>query len=598
MIPIPVISEMTKSFGLADRTGQARHGRGTGGAHPGRVLRRAGAAALTALSLAAAGCGSSGSPSSGHSSPAAGRAGGTYTILANAAFGDADPARNYTLGEWQLLYDTHDGLAQFQRVGGAAGDKIVPDLATAIPTPTNGGKTYLFHIRRGIKFSNGQALKPSDFVKTFERQFTVPGPTSFYSVIVGASKCSPKGCDLRQGVVADDKNYTLTIHLTTPDPEFIDALALPFADVVPASTQSSDTGNNVPPGTGPYMWKSYNPNSEAVLVRNPYFHVWNPLAQPAGYPNEIIEKYGETVSDEVTAVQNGQADEVYDGDTIPADRLNELNGAQYSKQVHINPLTADWYWALNTTQPPFNNLKARQAINFAADRSADVKIAGGPSLAVPTCQVLPPNFPGYQPYCPYTAGTDHTKWTGPDLAKAKALVKASGTAGMKVVVNTTTDEAGKALAAQMVSDLNKIGYKASIQPLNGSVQYSFIQNSNNITKWNVAYSAWYQDYPAASDFLNVLLGCGSIHLHSDASPNIAEFCNKSIQSQMNRAEVLGETNQTAANNLWAKVDHEVTDQAPWVDMYNPKQIDFLSARVHGYVWNPQLFILIDQQWIK
>jgi len=169
---------------------------------------------------------------------------------------------------------------------------------------------------------------------------------------------------------------------------------------------------------------------------------------------------------------------------------------------------------------------------------------------------------------------------------------------MKVVVNTTTDETGKALAAQMVSDLNKIGYKTSLQPLNGSVQYAFIQNSNNIAKWNVSYSAWYQDYPAASDFLNVLLGCGSIHPHSDASPNIAEFCDKSIQAQMDKAEVLGETNQTAANNLWAQVDHEVTDQAPWVDMYNPKQIDFLSARVHGYVWNPQLFILFDQQWIK
>jgi peptide/nickel transport system substrate-binding protein len=575
MIAIPVKSEKSKTRGS----------------------RRVGVAAMTVLALAAAGCGSATTPSKGGGA-AKGRAGGTYTILANAAFGGADPAQNYTLGEWQLLYDTHDGLVQFQRVGGAAGDKIVPDLATAVPAPTDGGKTYLFHIRRGIKFSNGQVMKPSDFVKTFERQFTVPGPTSFYSVIAGASKCSTKGCDLSKGVVADDKNYTLTIHLTKPDPEFIDALALPFLYVVPASTQSSNTGNNVPPGTGPYMWKSYNPNSAAVLVRNRYFHVWNPLAQPAGYPNEIIEKFGETVSDEVTAVENGQADEVYDGDTIPADRLNELNSPQFANRVHINPLTADWYWALNTKEPPFNNLKARQAINFAADRSAYVKIAGGPSLAVPTCQVLPPNFPGYKPYCPYTAGTDTTKWTAPDLAKARALVKASGTAGMKVVVNTTTDETGKALAAQMVSDLNKIGYKTSIQPLNGSVQYAFIQNSNNITKWNVSYSAWYQDYPAASDFLNVLLGCGSIHPHSDASPNIAEFCNNSIQAQMNQAEVLGETNQTAANNLWAQVDHEVTNQAPWVDMYNPKQIDFLSARVHGYVWNPQLFILIDQQWIK
>ncbi len=102
MIPIPAISEMPKLFGLAGRAGQTRHGRGTGGAHPGRVLRRAGAAALTALSLAAAGCGSSGSPSSGSSSPAAGHAGGTYTILASSAFGVADPAQNYTLEEWQL----------------------------------------------------------------------------------------------------------------------------------------------------------------------------------------------------------------------------------------------------------------------------------------------------------------------------------------------------------------------------------------------------------------------------------------------------------------------------------------------------------------
>jgi peptide/nickel transport system substrate-binding protein len=559
------------------------------------MARRAGAAAVTVLALVAAGCGSSASPSKG-SGPAKGHAGGTYTILASSGFGVADPAQNYTLQEWQLLIDTHDGLVQFERVGGTAGTKIVPDLATAIPTPTDGGKTYLFNIRKGIKFSNGQVMKPSDFVRTFERQFTVPGPTTFYSGIVGASKCSTKGCDLSKGVVADDNTYTLTIHLTAADPEFLDKLALPFAYVVPASTSLKLTGNNVPPGTGPYLWQSYNPNSEAVLVRNKYFHVWNPQAQPAGYPDKIVEKYGQTVSDEVTAVENGQADEVFDGDVIPADRLNELNGAQFANQVHVNALTADWYFAFNTKQPPFNNLKARQAVNFAADRNAYVKIGGGPSLAVPTCQILPPNFPGYKPYCPYTAGGGTTKWTGPDLAKARALVKASGTAGAKVVVNT--DIPDKALGEQMVSDLNKIGYKASIQVLAGTIQYPFIQNSNNSKKWNIAWSAWYQDYPAPSDFLNVLLGCGSIHPGSDASPNIAAFCDPSIQKLMTKAENLGVTNPPAANNIWAQVDHAMTDQAPWVDLYNPKQIDFLSKRVHGYLWNPQWYILIDQQWLK
>ena len=561
-----------------------------------------GLAALTVIALAAAGCGNSSpaasSGSSSGTSTAAGHSGGTFTILANSNFGVADPAQNYTLEEWQLLIDTHDGLTTFQKVGGVAGTKIVPDLATSIPTPTNGGKTYVFNIRHGIKFSNGQVLKPSDFVTTFERQFTVPGPTSFYSGIVGASKCSTKGCDLsKAGVIADDKAYTLTINLTAPDPELMDQLALPFAFVVPASTSLKLTGNTVPPGTGPYMWKSYNPNTAAVLVRNPYFKVWDQSAQPNGYPNEIVEKYGLQVSDEVTAVENGTANEVFDQDGIPSDQLTTLNSPQYAGQVHVNTLTADYYMALNTRRPPFNNLQARQAINYAANRTADVKIYGGPSLAVPACQILPPNFPSYVPYCPFTAGSQ-TVWSGPNLAKAKALVKASGTAGDTVVVNGTTDTVGKALSEQMVADLNAIGYKASTQLLSAGTQYAFVQNSANSSKWNVGYSQWFQDYPAQSDFLNVLLGCGTIHPNSDASPNIAAFCNKNINSQMLQAESDEATNPAQATSLWTTIDHEVTQQAAWVDLFNPKQIDFLSKNVHGYEWNPQWYILIDQLWLS
>ena len=557
-----------------------------------------------AVIAVAAGCGGSGSSSSsssgGGSTPAAGtpQKGGTLTILASSAFGVADPAQNYTLQQWAFLIDTHDGLVQFKRVGGTAGTQLVPDLATEIPQPTDGGKTYTFNIRKGIKFSDGTTMKPSDFVTTFERQFTVPGPTSFYSGIVGADKCTPKKCDLSQGVVADDSAYTLTIHLAAADPELLFKLALPFAYVVPGNTSPKLTGNNVPPGTGPYMWQSYDPNKEAVLVRNPYFKVWNPDAQPEGYPDKIVEKYGLQVSDEVTAVENDQADLVFAGDTIPSDRLNEL-GTQYADQTHVNALTADWYMALNTQTPPFNNLKARQAINFAFDRGAAVKLAGGSSLAVPTCQVLPPNFPGYVQYCPYTANATADgagAWTAPDYDKAKQLVQESGTAGTKVVVNT--DGPDKPFGEQMVSDLNKIGYKASLVVLAGSIQYPFVQNSKNSDKWQVAWSAWYQDYPAPSDFLNVLLGCGSIHPNSDASPNIAAFCDKGIQAKMDKALQTGVTDPEAANQLWAEVDHEVTDQAPWVDMYNPKQIDFLSSRVQGYQWSPQWYILYDQLWLK
>ena len=152
------------------------------------LLRRVFKLSIPIAAIAvAAGCGGGGSSSSGSSggggTAAAGtpQKGGTLTILANSSFGVADPAQNYTLQEWALLIDTHDGLVQFKRVGGSEGTQLVPDLATEIPQPTDGGKTYTFNIRKGIKYSDGTTMKPSDFVTTFERQFTVPGPTSFYS---------------------------------------------------------------------------------------------------------------------------------------------------------------------------------------------------------------------------------------------------------------------------------------------------------------------------------------------------------------------------------------------------------------------------------
>jgi peptide/nickel transport system substrate-binding protein len=550
---------------------------------------------VIAVLAASCGSGSSSSGSSGSSSGGGGR-GGTLTLLANSNWGTADPAKNYTLQEWQLLIITNDGLVQFRSANGSAGTELLPDLATSIPKPTNGGKTYTFTLRPGIKYSDGTPLKASDFVTVMKRQFTVPGPANgFYEGIIGASAClkKPATCDLSKGIVTDDATGTVTFNLTAPDPEFLYKLSLPFAFAVPGNTPLKDLGNNPPPGTGPYMWKSYDPQHEAVLVRNPYFKVWNAETQPDGMVDEIDYKFGLSVEAEVTQVENGQADWVFD--PTPSDRLNELS-TQYASQVHVNPLTAEYYFALNVNIPPFNNLQARQAINYAADRSAYVKIYGGPSLAVPTCQVLPPNFPGYKPYCPYTTNPGDGAWHGPDLAKAKQLVAASGTKGAKVSVVGTTDEVGKAIAQQMVSDLDSIGYDASAKLLSGGIQYSYIQNSDNNVQ--VGYSQWYQDYPAASDFLNVLYGCGSFHPHSDASPNIAGFCDKSIQAQMDAALTQGETDQAGANLAWAKVDQEVTDQAPMVQLFNPKLIDFVYKRVKGYAWSPQWYMLLSHLSVK
>ncbi len=554
-------------------------------------------ALASAIGLAACGGGSSPKPS-GHTS---GHQGGTAVVLAPANPGTADPALN-TGTLWAQLIDTNDGLVAFNKVGGMQGTKIVADLATAVPAPSDGGRTYAFHVRPGIRYSNGTMLKASDFTNVFDRMFKVNGPTTstFYSGIVGAAQCLKHAstCDLSKGIVADDAAGTVAFHLSQPDPEFLDKLALPYAFAVPPSAPNKDVGTSPLPGTGPYEFVQYTPNQQMRLVRNPYFKPWSVAAQPPGYPNQMLIKFGLSLEADVTQVENNQADGILSTTGLPTDRLNEIS-TRFASQTHVDPVPAIFYMALNTRVAPFNDVHVRQALNYATDRNAAVKVVGGPRLAVPSCQILPPNFPGYQPYCPYTANPavgGRGAWTGPDVAKAKQLISASHTQGMKVTIVNPNVPLGQATGLYFVSLLNQLGYKATLKQLAPAVQDPLVKNSRN--KVQMSFQVWYLDYPAASDFLNVLMGCGSFHPNSDANQNVAEFCDSKIQSDMNRALAAQLTNPNAADQLWAQVDREVTDQAPEIVMFNPKVVNFVSHRVGNFVANPQWQWLIDQSWVQ
>jgi peptide/nickel transport system substrate-binding protein len=522
--------------------------------------------------------------------------GGTLKLLAKAAGGSIDPQVNYTLEYWQLYQDTYDGLLAFQKAGGTAAFNVVPDLAQNVPTPTNGGKTWVFKLRKGIKFSNGKTVTPDDVVASFQRIFKVKSPTSgsFYAGIVGASAClkTPATCTLKGGVIGDDAANTVTINLIAPDSEFKYRLSVPHASIVPAGSPPKDVGTKPLPGTGAYYFASYDPNKQLVMKRNPYFKQWSAAAQPNGYPDQIIQSYGLTVEAQITAIENGQAD--WTLEQPPADRLGEM-GTKYTSQVHIEPLTAFWYAPMNVNLAPFNNLKARQAVNYAIDRNAAIKIFGGSKLAAPSCQVLPPGFPGHKDYCPYTKNPG-TTWSAPDLAKAKALVKASGTAGQKVAVYSADDEVNKAMGVYLQSVLNQIGYKATVKPISVNIFFTYVQNTKNKVQINV--QQWYQDYPAASDFLYILFGCESFHPGSDSSINFSGWCNKPINAQMHKALTLAVTNPAAANAQWAKIDKQVTDQAPMATLFTPKHVDFVSKRVGNFTFSKQFYWLVDQSWVK
>eukprot|EP01034_Spumella_vulgaris_P002044 gene2044-2661_t len=154
--------------------------------------------------------------------------GGTLRMVARSAAGTLDPHINYTLQYWQIYQGLYDGLLAFKKAPGAEGFTKVPDIAEEIPQPTNDGKTYVFKIRKAIKFSDGRDLTVKDVVASFQRIFKVSSPTAggFYSVLVGADKClaEAKSCTLDGGVVGDEAAGTVTINLVRPDAEFMDKL--------------------------------------------------------------------------------------------------------------------------------------------------------------------------------------------------------------------------------------------------------------------------------------------------------------------------------------------------------------------------------------
>jgi YVTN family beta-propeller protein len=505
-----------------------------------------------------------------------------------------DPALGFSEESWQLLSATNDGLVDFRRAGGAQGAILVPNLALSLPTPTDGGTSYTFRLRDNVRYSTGKEVKASDLRRAIERVFVLRSlGAGFYRGIVGAAGCekTPARCDLSRGIVTDDAERTVTFKLGAPDAEFLYKLTLPFAYPVPPGTPAQDVGAKPVPATGPYMIADYEPRAGIELVRNPNFKQWSAAAQPDGYADEVVLRFGAQVTD----VQRNDAD--WTG--VPDERLDEIR-TRYADQVRVFVRPHTNYMALNTRAAPFDDVRARRALNYAVDRKRVVAVFGGADQAAATCQVLPSNYPGYKRYCPYTLDPDELgRWRAPDMKAARRLVRESGTGGMKVTVwelqgHFWPDDLGD----YFVTLLERLGYEASLKSVTDIERY-FGTVHDSRKRVQIAVNGWVADYPSASSFIRQTLTCDGF---APASPrtnsNAAAFCNPAIDRLVDRASQLQVTNPPAARKLWAEIDAKIVDQAPWVFLVNPRGAHFVSERAGNYQYHPMWGMLIDQLWVE
>jgi YVTN family beta-propeller protein len=524
--------------------------------------------------------------------------GGTLRLVSTKdehgyTFDSLDPGLGYDGAAWNVLTMLYDGLTAFQRVGNADATKIVPDLAVSLPTPSDDGRTYIFQLRPGIHYSNGQLVRPRDFRYGLERVFALhPSPSNrirFYDSLRGAARCvrQPKRCDLSEGVVTDERTKTVAFHLVTPDPEFLQKLAFHFAAPVPVATPKRET---IVPATGPYHIARYARGRRLELRRNPHFREWSKAATPDGYADRISWTFlphaaGSDQKKEVREVEQGRADVAFDG--VPRELLHEVN-TQYATQVHARPLWGVTYLFLNTRVPPFNDLRVRLAANYAANRSAAVPASAQNLGGKPTCQILPPNFPGYRRYCPYTLHPGPSGvWKRPDLKRARRLVAASGTKGAPVTIWIPYTEASEGPIARAL--MRSLGYRTRLKRVNPFVFCCSARGLGNPrSRVQAGVGSWFADYPGASSFIEFFSCTGFAH-----------FCDGRVESLIQRALRLPTTDPYGANQLWGRIDHAMVDRAAVVPLITHKSVDFVSKRVGNYQSNPYpIGVLLDQLWVR
>jgi peptide/nickel transport system substrate-binding protein len=248
-------------------------------------------------------------------------------------------------------------------------------------------------------------------------------------------------------------------------------------------------------------------------------------------------------------------------------------------------------------KPPMDEERLRQAVNFAIDREHILDLLGGPTRQRPTCQILPPNFQGYEPYCPYTLGAGGGVWTAPDVLRARELVDEAGAVGREVTVWAMDDPGVPGsidVMRYVTAIMNDLGLDAELEVMGFDRYVETIylrQRAGSPGSPDVYLGGWITDYPRAADFLDSSFRCG-------AGANASGHCDERLDRRLEEAQRLQATDPAAANRAWTEIEHDLVDQALWAPLSNPVFASAISDRVENEQIHPIWGVLLSRLWVQ
>ncbi|MFI9769941.1 ABC transporter substrate-binding protein [Streptomyces sp. NPDC052415] len=494
--------------------------------------------------------------------------GGTVTYEYSDVPDSFDPGNTYYAYMYNLSRLYARPLMTFKPAAGEAGNELVPDLASAPGEPSDGGKTWTYKLREGLKYEDGTPITSKDVKyaverSNFARDVLSLGPNYFQQFLEGGDKYkgpykdkSDKGLS---SIETPDDN-TIVFKLNRAFQEFDYLVATPQTAPVPkAKDKGVDYVKNIV-SSGSYKFESYQEGKEVVLVRN---ENWDAKTDPLRkqYPDKIVVKLkvnAETIDQDVMA---GKAIDLGGTGVQAATQAKVVNSSDMKASTDNTFGGRLVYMAINTKLAPFDKVECRKAVQFAVDKVSVQTALGGPIRGDIATTVLPPDIPGYEKSDLYA-----TPGNKGDVAKAKEQLKACGKTSIKTNISARSDRPAEIDSATAIIDsLKKVGIDASLKQFPSGKYFTDaagVPTFNKKQNIGLHMMQWGADWPSGYGFEQQIL-------HGDAigesgNTNLSQLDNADVNSMLEKA--IATEDEAERNSLYTEIDKKTMEEAALVPL--------------------------------
>lgn len=502
--------------------------------------------------------------------------GGTLHYLSRKATESFETANAQMVPTSRLRW-VHRGLTSWQTFP----DKdtiLVPDLAKDTGTTEDGGKTWTFELQEGLKFSDGSPITAQDVKYGIERSFApmFQGGLGYHKTLLegGTDYDGPyDGKELDSIEVVDE--HKIVFHLTRPFGNWPWIVSMPaFAPVPKAADTEPETYGEHPVASGPYMVTSFSKGTQAVLERNPNWSADTDEARLAG-PDKIILDMGlnnDTIVQRLIDDKGDDKNAISNALISPSQFQRIESDSSISDRMANGPSGYFRYLAMNVKRPGLSDVRVRQAINYAINKSEIQSVYGGPKFGGQlTSSIMTEGIPGATDYDLYDGGD-----TG-DVDKAEKLLSEAGVKDLKLTLTYPTDVSAieEKEALSIKNSLARVGIEVELKGLDGNAWYELVSAADG--DYDMTTNGWGADFPSGMSTIQPLFASSEI---GNGGGNASQYSNPEVDAAIDAA--ISEPDLDKAAEMWAAIDKQIMEDAPIVPILVQRTQALAGSNILNY----------------